>query len=62
MAARISDDCSTLWISVEELKGWIAQRHVQAGGAEGTLAVFSHNVVKRDAQGRVSGSTFDIYT
>ena len=61
MAASISDDCSTLWVSVEELKDWIAQRHVRSGGAEGTLAVFSHNAVKHDAQGRVTGSTFDIY-
>jgi AAA domain len=61
MAARISEDWSTLWISVEELKEWIAQRHVRSGGAEGTLAVFSHSVVKRDAQGRATGSAFDIY-
>jgi AAA domain len=61
MAARISEDYSTLWISVEELKGWIAQRHVRSGGAEGTLAVFSHSAVSSDAQGRVTGSTFDIY-
>lgn len=62
LAARISDDCTTLWISVEELNEWIAQRHIRAGGAEGTLAVYSHNAVKRDAQGRVTGSTFDIYS
>jgi hypothetical protein len=61
LAAAISEDWSTLWISVEELKDWIAQRHVRSGGAEGTLAVFSHSVVKRDAQGRATGSSFDIY-
>jgi hypothetical protein len=61
LAARISEDYSTLWISVEELKEWIAQRHVRSGGAEGTLAVFSHSAVRSDAQGRVTGSTFDIY-
>lgn len=61
MAAQISDDWSTLWISVEELKDWITQRHLHAGGAAGTLAVFSHTVVKCDHQGRAVGSSFDIY-
>ncbi|WP_292923063.1 AAA family ATPase [Novosphingobium sp. SCN 63-17] len=61
LAARISDDCSTLWVSVEELKDWITQRHLYAGGAVGTLAVVTHTATKRDAQGRVIGSTFDVY-
>lgn len=61
MAARISDDFSSLWISVEEPKDWITQRHLHAGGAIGTLAVFAHKAIKRDAQDRVIGSTFDIY-
>lgn len=61
LAARISEDSSTLWISVEELKDWITQRHIHAGGAVGTLAVFTHTAVKRDAQGRAIGSTFDVY-
>lgn len=61
LAAEISEDWSTLWISVEELKDWITQRHVSAGGVWGTLAVFAHKAVRRDAQGRVIGSTFDVY-
>ena len=61
LAAGKSDDWSTLWISAEELKDWITQRHLNAGGAVGTLAVFAHKAVKKDAQGRVVGSTFDAY-
>lgn len=61
LAAAKSEDWSTLWISAEELKDWITQRHLSAGGAVGTLAVFAHKAVKQDAQGRVIGSTFDVY-
>lgn len=61
LSAQISEDWSTLWISVEEQKDWITQRHIAASGAPGTLAVYAHKAVKRDAQGRVVGSTFDVY-
>ena len=61
MAAGISEDWSTLWISVEEDSDWITQRHIEAGGEWGTLGVFKFEVTKRDAQGRVVGSTFNIY-
>lgn len=61
LAARISDEWSTLWISVEELTDWITQRHLHAGGECGTLAAFAYNAIKRDSQGRVVGSTFDVY-
>ncbi len=61
LAARISEDWTTLWISVEELTDWITQRHLHAGGELGTLAAFSYTATKRDAQGRATGSTFDVY-
>jgi hypothetical protein len=61
LAARISEDWSTLWVSVEEPPDWIAQRHLYAGGEVGTLAVFTYAATKRDAQGRVVGSSFDVY-
>lgn len=61
LAARVSEDWSTLWVSVEEMSMWIAQRHLQCGGDIGTLAVFTYQAAKRDAQGRVVGSAFDIY-
>jgi len=61
LAARISDEWSTLWISVEELTDWITQRHLHAGGDWGTLAAFAYSAIKRDSQGRVVGSTFDVY-
>lgn len=40
MAAMISSNSSTLWISSEELTDWIKARHVRAGGRENTLLVF----------------------
>lgn len=61
LAARISDDWSTLWISVEELTEWITQRHIHAGGGWGTLAAFAYTAIKKDAQGRVIGSSFDVF-
>jgi hypothetical protein len=61
LAAAKSEDWSTLWISAEELKDWITQRHLRAGGAVGTLAVFAHKAVKQDQHGRVICSTFDVY-
>lgn len=41
MAAMISHHASTVWISAEELKGWITARHIKAGGAPGSLMVFA---------------------
>lgn len=61
LAAGISDEWSTLWISVEELTEWITQRHIRAGGELGTLAAFAYKAVKHDSQGRVIGSAFDVY-
>lgn len=61
LAARISEDWCTLWISVEERGDWIAQRHINAGGEDGTLAVYKFEATKRDVQGRVIGSAFDVY-
>lgn len=61
LAAKISEDWTTLWISVEELTDWITQRHLRAGGQMGTLAAFAYTAIKRDSQGRVIGSTFDVY-
>ncbi|MES2339896.1 MAG: AAA family ATPase [Pseudomonadota bacterium] len=61
MGADISGDASTLWISVEEPDDWIRVRHMKAGGEEGTLFVVTAVASKSDAQGRVTGSTFDVY-
>lgn len=61
LAAQISEDYSTLWISAEEHTDWIVLRHLHAGGDIGTLAVHEHRPNNRDAQGRVIGSTFDVY-
>lgn len=61
LAARISDHCSTLWISTEELTDWIKVRHIKADGAEGTLLVFKAVATKQDDSGRVTASTFDVY-
>ena len=61
LAARISENWSTLWISVEELTEWITQRHIHSGGDWGTLAAFAYTAVKKDVQGRVTGSSFDVF-
>lgn len=62
LAAAISqDEGSTLWVSVEELPEWIRVRHIKIGGVEGTLAVFKAVASKTDAQGRVVGSSFNVY-
>ena len=61
MGAEISEDCSTLWISVEELSDWIRVRHMKMGGVEGTLFVVTAAPKKADTQGRVIGSTIDVY-
>lgn len=61
MAAEISDTASTLWVSVEELKDWIKVRHTKSGGGEATLAVVAAVATKTDHQGRVVGSSFNVY-
>jgi hypothetical protein len=61
MGADISDAASTLWISVEELNEWIRVRHMKMGGVEGTLFVVTAVASKADAQGRITGSNFDVY-
>lgn len=61
LATQISEDYSTLWVSVEERPDWIKVRHIKAGGDEGTLAIVAAVASKTDAQGRVTGSSFDIY-
>lgn len=60
-AAHISSIASTLWVSVEEPADWIKVRHIKSGGLEGTLAVVKAVANKRDTQGRVIASSFDVY-
>jgi hypothetical protein len=61
MGADISGEASTLWVSVEEPNDWIRVRHMKMGGGEGTLFVVTAVAHKADAQGRVTGSSFDVY-
>ncbi|MEQ1756020.1 MAG: PriCT-2 domain-containing protein [Micropepsaceae bacterium] len=61
MAAGISTLASTLWVSVEEPKDWIKVRHIRSGGTDGTLSVVVAVPGKKDTQGRVITSSFDIY-
>lgn len=61
LAAQISGDYSTLWVSVEELTDWIKARHIRSGGDAGTLAIVTAVASKKDAQGRAVGSSFDVY-
>lgn len=61
MAAHISPFASTLWVSVEEQKDWIKTRHIKAGGVSGSLGVVAAVAGKKDAHGRVIGSSFNIY-
>ncbi len=61
IAAHISNKASTLWVSVEEPKDWIKVRHIRCGGGDKTLATVMAVASKRDAQGRVISSSFDIY-
>ncbi|WP_301017958.1 AAA family ATPase [Thiothrix sp.] len=60
-AARISDYCSTLWVSTEELTDWIKVRHIKAEGVPGTLLVFKAIATKHDESGHATASTFDVY-
>ncbi len=61
LAARISEDYSSLWISVEEPTDWIRVRHIKCGGTEGTMAVVKAVASKTDVQGRVVASNFNVY-
>lgn len=60
-AAHISSYASTLWVSVEEPADWIKVRHIKCGGQEQTLAVVKAVASKKDAQGRVIASSFNVY-
>lgn len=60
-AAHISSYASTLWVSVEEPVDWIKARHIKCGGQERTLAVVKAVASKKDAQGRVIASSFNVY-
>lgn len=60
-AAHISPYASTLWVSVEEPSDWIKARHIKCGGREQTLAVVKAVASKKDAQGRVIASSFNVY-
>ena len=62
MAAAISKNASTLWISVEEPDDWIKVRHIRCGGADQTLAVVKAIESKRDREGRVVASSFNVLT
>lgn len=61
MAADISGEASTLWISVEEPSDWIRVRHMRMGAVEGTLFAVTAAPEKADAQGRTVGSSIDVY-
>lgn len=61
MAAHISPIASTLWVSVEEPAEWIRVRHIKSGGRERTLLAWKAEVGKRDQQGRVISSNYNIY-
>jgi hypothetical protein len=60
-SAHISPYASTLWVSVEEPADWIKARHIKCGGQEQTLAVVKAVASKKDAQGRVIASSFNVY-
>lgn len=61
LAAQMSEDASTLWVSTEELSDWIRVRHIKAGGADGTLMVVKAVVTRTDIAGRATASNFNIY-
>ena len=61
-AAAISGFASTLWISVEEPDDWIKVRHIRCGGADKTLVVLKAMESKRDREGRVVASNFNVLT
>jgi hypothetical protein len=61
VAAHISGYAGTLWVSVEEPDDWIKVRHIASGGVDRTLLVVKAVEKKRDAQGRVIASSFNVY-
>lgn len=61
IAAHISSYASTLWVSVEEPDDWIKARHIKCGGQNMTLAIVKAVASKKDAQGRVIASSFNVY-
>ena len=61
ISAHISECASTLWVSAEEPKDWIKARHIKSGGADGTLAIVVAVPHKKDSQGRVIASSFNIF-
>lgn len=61
IAAHVSSYASTLWVSVEEPDDWIKVRHIASGGADKTLLVVKAVEKKRDKQGRVIASSFNVY-
>lgn len=61
MAASVSRSAGSLWVSVEEPDDWIKVRHIASGGGDKTLLVVTAVPTKHDPQGRVSGSSFNIY-
>lgn len=61
LAAQISSDSSTLWVSTEEDVQWIKVRHIRTGGKEGTMYVFKALVTATDSTGKPTASTFDVY-
>ena len=62
IAAAVSSNASTLWISVEEPDEWVKVRHIRCGGADKTLAIVKAIETKRDKQGRVVASSFNVLT
>lgn len=54
LAAQISAEASTLWVSVEEPNDWIRVRHMKIGGVEGTLFVVTAIASKSDTHGCVT--------
>jgi hypothetical protein len=61
ISAHISAVASTLWVSVEEPADWIKARHIKCGGTDKSLQVVIAVESKRDLQGRVIGSSFNVY-
>jgi len=61
VSAHISTYASTHWVSVEEPDDWIKVRHIACGGQDMSLAVVKAVASKKDAQGRVIASSFNIY-
>lgn len=61
ISAHTSPVASTLWVSVEEPADWIKVRHIGCGGLDKTLAVVTAVPNKKDAQGRVTASSFNVY-